>query len=51
MYLKNFFMINKNLKITVVMILLFMSVFSSPLRSDEIKELSDSHEYNFYRNV
>ena len=44
-------MINKSLKITVGIFLLFSSFFLSPLKSKEIKELSDPHEYNFFTGM
>ena len=44
-------MINKSLKITVGIFLLFASFFLSPLKSKEIKELSDPHEYNFFTGM
>jgi len=44
-------MISKNLKITVGIFLFFMSFFLSPLKSKEIKELSDPHEYNFFTGM
>ena len=44
-------MINKNLKIIVGIFLLFTSFFLSPLKSDEMKELSDPHQYNFFTGM
>ena len=44
-------MINKSLKITVGIFLLFTSFFLSPLKSKEIKELSDPHEHNFFTGM
>ena len=44
-------MINKSLKITVGTFWFFMSLFLHPLKSDEIKELSDPHEYNFFTGM
>jgi len=44
-------MINKGLKITVGIFLFCSSFFSPSLRSEEIKELSDPHEYNFFTGM
>ena len=44
-------MINKSLKITVGIFLFSISFFLSPLNSEEIKELSDQHEYNFFTGM
>ena len=44
-------MISKSLKITVGIFLFSISFFLSPLKSDEIKELSDPHEYNFFTGM
>ena len=41
-------MINKNLKITVGIFLFFISFLSLPLKSDDLRKLTDPHEYNFY---
>ena len=44
-------MINKNLKIIIGIFLFCTSFFSSSLRSEEIKDLSDPHEYNFFTGM
>ena len=44
-------MINKNLKIIIGIFLFCSSFFSSSLRSEEIKDLSDPHEYNFFTGM
>tara|TARA_B100000953_G_scaffold296966_1_gene290837 strand:- start:779 stop:1306 length:528 start_codon:yes stop_codon:yes gene_type:complete len=44
-------MINKNLKITVGIFLFFISFLSLPLKSDDLRKLTDPHEYNFYTGI
>ena len=44
-------MINKSLKITFGIFLFSTSFFLSSLKSEEIKELSDPHEYNFFTGM
>ena len=44
-------MINKSLKITVGIFLFCVSFFLFPLKSEEIKKLTDPHEYNFYTGM
>ena len=44
-------MISKNLKIVIGIFLFCTSFFSSSLRSEEIKDLSDPHEYNFFTGM
>ena len=44
-------MINKNLKITVGIFLFFISFLSLPLKSDDLRKLTDPHEYNFYTGM
>ena len=44
-------MINKNLKITVGIFLFFIFFLSLPLKSDDLRKLTDPHEYNFYTGI
>ena len=44
-------MINKSLKITVGIFLFFISFLSLPLKSDDLRKLTDPHEYNFYTGI
>ena len=44
-------MINKSLKITVGIFLFFIFFLSLPLKSDDLRKLTDPHEYNFYTGV
>jgi hypothetical protein len=44
-------MINKSLKITVGIFLFFIFFLSLPLKSDDLRKLTDPHEYNFYTGI
>ena len=44
-------MISKSLKITVGIFLFSILFFLSPLKSEEIKDLADPHEYNFFTGM